>query len=215
MSTRADLRRSMLESAETSSAYAADEACLRATERFVETAVATFDGGRRLFACGNGGSMSDAMHLAAEWTGRFRDDRRPLPAMAFSDPATISCIANDFGYAEIFARQIEAHGQSGDMLVVLSTSGDSDNLVRAVARAREMDLTTVGLLGRGGGKLGSAVHIPIIVPRATTADRVQEVHLQVLHAVTDAVERRLTRPASDAPRQPSTAREPGSRAARP
>jgi D-sedoheptulose 7-phosphate isomerase len=191
MTSLAALRRALEESAATLAAFLEDEENLLASERFAESALLTLQRGGRLFSCGNGGSMSDAMHFAEEWTGRFRKDREPLPAMAFSDPAALSCIANDFGYQEVFARQLEAHGRAGDLLVTLSTSGESTNLLRAAAVAKELDITVVALLGRGGGKLASEVDIPIIVPRATSADRIQEVHLQVLHAVIETVERQL------------------------
>jgi D-sedoheptulose 7-phosphate isomerase len=191
MTSLAALRRALEESAATLATFLEDEENLLASERFAESALLTLQRGGRLFSCGNGGSMSDAMHFAEEWTGRFRKDREPLPAMAFSDPAALSCIANDFGYQEVFARQLEAHGRAGDLLVTLSTSGESTNLLRAAAVAKELDITVVALLGRGGGKLASEVDIPIIVPRATSADRIQEVHLQVLHAVIETVERQL------------------------
>lgn len=112
--------------------------------------------------------------------------------MAFSDPTVITCIANDFfGFDEVFARQVEAHGRAGDVLVLLSTSGHSANLLRAAEEARRRRVTTVGLLGRGGGKLRDAVDIAIVVPHATTSDRIQEVHIKVLHAVIEAVEHRM------------------------
>jgi D-sedoheptulose 7-phosphate isomerase len=135
--------------------------------------------------------MSDAMHFAEEWTGRFRKNRKALPAMAFCDPAAISSIANDFGYEEVFGRQVEAHGRAGDLLVAISTSGESPNVLRAVSAAKQRDMTTIGLLGKGGGKLASEVDIPIIVPLAMTSDRIQEVHIQILHAVIEAVERQI------------------------
>jgi len=135
--------------------------------------------------------MSDAMHFAEEWTGRFRKDRRALPALSLCDPVTLSCIANDFGWEEVFARQVEAHGREGDLLLVISTSGDSENVVRAVHAARDRDMLTIGLLGKQGGKVGADVDIPIIVPDATTADRIQEIHIQLIHAVIEAVEREL------------------------
>ena len=115
----------------------------------------------------------------------------PLPALSFSDPTQLTCIANDFGFEEVFARQVEAHGRAGDLLLLLSTSGSSPNVLRAARVARARGIQTVALLGRGGGKLASEVDIPIIVPRARTSDRIQEIHLHILHSVIEATERRL------------------------
>lgn len=142
-------------------------------------------------ACGNGGSMCDAMHFAEEWTGRFRSDRSPLPAVAFSDPSHLTCIANDFGFDEVFARLVAAYGKEGDLLVVMSTSGNSPNILRALTVARERGITTVGLLGKGGGQAQSLVDIPITVPHASTSDRIQEIHIKTLHIAIESVERAL------------------------
>jgi D-sedoheptulose 7-phosphate isomerase len=147
--------------------------------------------GGLLMACGNGGSMCDAMHFAEEWTGRFRKDRAAVPAVAFSDPSHLTCIANDFGYDEVFAREVEAYGKKGDLLVALSTSGSSRNVIRACEVARAKGVVTVGLLGKGGGELRERVDIPIVVPHATTSDRIQEIHIKVLHIAIEAVEREL------------------------
>ena len=149
------------------------------------------DAGGKLLACGNGGSMCDAMHFAEEWTGRFRGNRDALPAIAFSDPSQLSCIANDFGYEEVFSRSVAAYGREGDLLLAISTSGNSPNVLRAVEVARERGIKTVGLLGKGGGRLLEQVDIPIVVPLATTSDRIQEVHIKVIHITIEAVERRL------------------------
>jgi len=145
----------------------------------------------RLLAAGNGGSMCDAMHFVEEWTGRFRGDRAALPALSMGDPSQLTCIANDFGFDEVFARQVQANGREGDLFVAISTSGNSPNLVRAVEAAREGGLRTVGLLGKGGGKLGAMVDVAIVVPRATTSDRIQELHIKIIHSVIEAVERQL------------------------
>lgn len=185
------LRRALDEAATVQAAFRADAAAMAACDAFAAAALRTFRNGGSLFACGNGGSMSDAMHLAEEWSGRFRKDRAPLPALAFSDPAAMTCIANDFGFDEVFARQVRAHGKAGDVLVALSTSGNSPNLVAACHAARERGLTVVGLLGRGGGKMRDLCDVAIVVPVATTSDRIQEVHIQVVHAVIEAVEREL------------------------
>jgi D-sedoheptulose 7-phosphate isomerase len=164
---------------------------LPSVERFADAAAETLRSGGLLMACGNGGSMCDAMHFAEEWTGRFRSDRRALPAIAFSDPSQLTCIANDFGFEELFARQVEAHGKAGDLLVAISTSGNSPNVLRACRVARERGVRTVGLLGKGGGELASAVDVPVLVPLATTSDRIQEVHIKVLHIAIEAVEREM------------------------
>ncbi len=159
--------------------------------RFVDAAFDTLQRGGLLMACGNGGSMCDAMHFAEEWTGRFRGDRRALAAVAFADPSQLTCIANDFGFDEVFARQVDALGHSGDLLVAISTSGNSPNVLKAVAAAKARKITVVGLLGKGGGKLLKEVDIPIVVPLAETSDRIQEVHIKVLHIAIEAVERKL------------------------
>jgi len=185
------IRQSFDEAAETLQAFLGDPDCLASVQKFSELALATFKSGGRLMSCGNGGSMCDAMHFAEEWTGRFRGDRAALPALAFSDPSQLTCIANDFGFDEIFARSVEAYGNEGDLLLAISTSGNSPNILRAVEVARSKGIRTVGLLGKGGGKLRDLVDLSIIVPRATTSDRIQELHIKVIHIVIEAVEREL------------------------
>ncbi len=185
------IRASFEEAARALQAFLEDPICLEGVGRFADLAHETLAGGGRLLSCGNGGSMCDAMHFAEEWTGRFRSDRAALPALAFSDPSHLTCIANDFGYDEVFARQVEAHGRAGDLLVALSTSGDSPNVVRALQAARGRGVRTVALLGKGGGAARELADVPIVVPLAATSDRIQEVHIKILHATIEAVERRL------------------------
>jgi D-sedoheptulose 7-phosphate isomerase len=185
------LRHSFEEAAATLQAFLADPDNLAAVDKFVAASKATVERGGLLMSCGNGGSMCDAMHFAEEWTGRFRANRAALAAVAFSDPSHLTCIANDFGYDQVFAREVEAYGKPGDTLVAISTSGNSPNILRAVEQAKELGITTVGLLGKGGGELRERVDIPIIVPAATTSDRIQEVHIKILHITIEAVEREL------------------------
>ena len=185
------IRAAFDDAAATLQAFLASDDGLAGVARFADVAAATLERGNKLMACGNGGSMCDAMHFAEEWTGRFRRDRRALPAIAFSDPSQLTCIANDFGYDAVFARSVEAYGVEGDLLVAISTSGSSPNVVKAVEAARAGGIHTVGLLGKGGGKLRALVDVPIVVPRAESSDRIQEVHIKVLHIVIEAVERRL------------------------
>lgn len=191
MSAPEPIRAAFDESLATLQAFIDSAEGLPSVQRFARAASDVLRRGGQLFACGNGGSMCDAMHFAEEWTGRFRKDRRALPAVAFSDPSQLSCIANDFGYDQVFARQLEALGRPGDLLVAISTSGNSPNVLRAVDVAKRLGITTVGLLGKGGGELASAVDIAVLVPLAMTSDRIQEVHIKVLHIAIEAVEREL------------------------
>ena len=142
----------------------------------------------RVFTCGNGGSLCDAIHFAEECTGKFRSDRKPLPAIALGDAGHITCTANDFGFAEIFARPLLALGHPGDLLVVLSTSGNSENVVRAAVAAKSRGMKVFGVLGRDGGSLKQHCHRYLIAP-GDTADRIQEIHIKVLHILIEQVER--------------------------
>ncbi|MEW6072907.1 MAG: SIS domain-containing protein [Planctomycetota bacterium] len=185
------ISRAFAEAAAVQKAFVTSPEGLAGVRRFAAAAAAALRAGKKLLACGNGGSLCDAMHFAEEWTGRFRGERAALPAIALADPGQLTCIANDFGYEEVFARGVEAYGAPGDLLLAISTSGDSPNVVRAVERAKERGLVTVGLLGKGGGRLRDLVDIPIVVPLATTSDRIQEIHILAIHAVIEAVEREL------------------------
>lgn len=144
--------------------------------------------GGKIISCGNGGSMSDAMHFAEELSGRYRDNRPGLPAIACSDPSHITCVGNDYGFDQIFARFVQALGQSGDCLLAISTSGNSANVLEAAKAARSKGLTVVGLTGRGGGALQALCDVVVDVPWNGYADRVQEVHIKVIHAWIDLIE---------------------------
>jgi len=191
MSIRESIESSLADAARVLGLFRSDRAQIENMEAFVAAASRTIEAGRTLLAYGYGGSMSQAMHFTEEWTERFRTTRRALPAHSFSDPTQLTCIANDFGFEEVFARQIEAQGRPGDLRLLISTSGNSENLLRAARVARDRDIYRVALLGMGGGKLASEVDVPIIVPGAMTSDRVQEIHLQILHTVIEAIERGL------------------------
>lgn len=155
--------------------------------RVARAIAAAIRSGGKVLACGNGGSSADAMHFCEELTGRFRDNRRALPAIACVDPGHITCAANDFGFEHVFSRWVEALGRKGDVLLVLSTSGNSRNIVRAVEAASNAGLTRVALLGGTGGVLSGLCDYQWIVP-ARTSDRIQEIHMLILHTLVECIE---------------------------
>lgn len=160
-------------------------------ERAGETIARALEAGGKLLICGNGGSAADSQHIAAELTGRFIRDRRPLAAIALStDTSALTSIANDYAFDEVFARPVRALGRAGDVLLGISTSGNSANVLRAVDAARELGLTTVGLLGRDGGELRTRCDQAIVVPSTTTA-RIQEAHILIGHTLCGLVEQKL------------------------
>ena len=144
--------------------------------------------GKTIFWCGNGGSAAESSHLAVELIGRFKNNRRPLPSISLnSDTSAITCIANDFGYDEIFARQLEGLAKQGDVLVVLSTSGKSENILRALRKAKELGVTSIALLGKGGGEAANLANHTIIIESSETA-RIQEIHLLIGHTFCEFAE---------------------------
>jgi D-sedoheptulose 7-phosphate isomerase len=147
--------------------------------------------GKRIYACGNGGSMSDAMHFAEELSGRFRNDRPPIAAAAISDPGHITCTANDYGFEHIFSRYVEAFGQSGDVLLAISTSGNSANVNNAAKVARTKGMKVIGLTGKDGGSLAPLCDVEIRAPFSEFSDRVQEIHIKVIHILVMLVEQGL------------------------
>lgn len=183
-------KNSLTEAHQTLQDFLSDSDQIKKCELFSELLTETFRSGGRLFTCGNGGSHCDAMHFAEEFTGRYRKDRAPLGALALGDPSHVTCVSNDYGFNEIFSRQLIGLGRKGDMLVGLSTSGNSENVIRAFNAAKEIGIKTVGLLGRDGGKLKAMADLAIIIP-AQTSDRIQEMHIKLIHTVIETVERTL------------------------
>lgn len=156
-----------------------------------EIMVTAIRSGNKIISCGNGGSMCDAMHFAEELSGRYRDDRKALPALSISDPSHISCVANDYGYAHVFSRYLEAIGQTGDVLLAISTSGNSENVLNAIAVAKQKGIKVIGLTGKNGGKMASLCDVEIRAPHSSYADRAQEIHIKVIHCLIDLIERTL------------------------
>jgi D-sedoheptulose 7-phosphate isomerase len=172
--------------------FVADPATLETMEAIANRIVEAFRAGNKVLACGNGGSMADAMHFAEEFSGRFREDRAPYPAFALSDPAHLTCVANDYGFEHVFSRQVTGLGREGDVLLALSTSGESPNMLRAAEAAKAKGITVIGMLGKTGGRLKALCDIVMIAPGAGS-DRIQELHMLALHIVIEQVEIEMAR----------------------
>ena len=161
-----------------------DESIIKVANLLIEC----LEHGGTIFWCGNGGSASDSQHLAGELVGRFVGDRKPLKSIALTaDSAVMTCIVNDYGYKHIFSRQIEALGNEGDILIGISTSGNSENVIHAFEVAKQRGILTIGLLGKGGGNSSRLVNQSIIIPSKSTA-RIQEIHILIGHILCDLIE---------------------------
>jgi len=159
--------------------------------RVGEAMVQAITGKNKIISCGNGGSMSDAMHFAEELTGRFRGERPGIPAIAISDPGFLTCAGNDYGYDYIFSRFIESIGQKGDVLLAISTSGNSKNILEAAKSAKQLGIVVVGLTGKAGGELAGLCDFEIRVPHFGFADRIQEMHIKIIHSLVQYIEESL------------------------
>ncbi len=171
--------------------FIADEKNINAIANAGKTLVTAFENGSKVISCGNGGSMCDAMHFAEELSGRFREDRKALPAISISDASHITCVGNDYGFDKIFSRYLEALGKKGDVLLAISTSGNSENVINAIKVAKEKGMIVIGLTGKDGGKMATLCDIEIRAPHSQYADRVQEIHIKVIHSLIGIVEESL------------------------
>jgi len=147
--------------------------------------------GNKIISCGNGGSMCDAMHFAEELSGRYRNDRPSLAAISISDPSHLTCVANDYGFEFIFSRFVEGIGKEGDVLLGISTSGNSQNVIKNVEKAKEKGMKTIVLTGKNGGKLSQLADLEIRAPYSEYADRAQEIHIKIIHALIMGIEKNL------------------------
>lgn len=147
--------------------------------------------GGKIISCGNGGSMCDAMHFAEELTGKFREERKSLPAIAISDPSHITCVGNDYGFDYVFSKFIEGIGKNGDTLLAISTSGDSKNVINAAKYCKKNNINVVSLTGRDGGKLSNHSDIEIRVPHFGYSDRIQEIHIKIIHILILLIEKNI------------------------
>ena len=183
------IQKEFIEAQEVLNTFMADENNFKLIKKAGDLIVESFNNKGKLISCGNGGSMCDAMHFAEELSGRFRADRPSLPAMSISDPSYMSCVINDYGADAVFSRYVQGMGFAGDVLIAISTSGNSANVLNAARVAREMGMSVVGLTGRGGGELTALCDVQVSIPWEGYADRVQELHIKVIHAWIDQIER--------------------------
>lgn len=185
------IKNHFLEAQTVINAFLSDDENFRKIESAGKLLSDAIKNGNKILSCGNGGSMCDAMHFAEELSGRYRNDRKALPAMSISDPSHMSCVGNDYGYAFIFSRMVEAIGQSGDVLLGISTSGNSENVIKAIEAARQKGMKVIGLTGKDGGRMAPLCDVEIRAPKSNYADRAQEIHIKVIHSLIDFVERNI------------------------
>jgi len=171
--------------------FLADDANIQAIDKAVDLMAGSLSSGGKIISCGNGGSMCDSMHFAEELTGRYRKDRPSIPAISISDPSHITCVGNDYGFDQVFSRFVEGMGKSGDVLLAISTSGNSANVLRAVHTAKEKGIRVIGLTGKDGGKLAPLCDVEIRAPHSGYADRIQEIHIKAIHCFIGGIEEKL------------------------
>ena len=172
-------------------AFVSDKKNFAAIEKAGNLLVASIKKGNKIISCGNGGSMCDAMHFAEELSGRFRENRKALPAISISDPSHISCVGNDYGYDFVFSRFVEGVGNKGDILMAISTSGNSKNVINAIAAAKKKGMKVISLAGKDGGKMAGLSDVEIRAPKSKYADRAQEIHIKVIHSLIHFVEENI------------------------
>ena len=187
------IRNSLQEAQRALEAFLANEQTLGNIQKAAELLVESFEHKGKAFSCGNGGSMCDAMHFAEELTGRYRENRPGYAGIAISDPSHLSCVSNDFGYDYVFSRYVEAVGRRGDVLLGISTSGNSGNILKAIEAARAKGMKVIALTGKDGGKMAGLADVEIRVPHFGYADRIQEVHIKVIHILIQLVEKEMAK----------------------
>ncbi|MBE8596695.1 D-sedoheptulose 7-phosphate isomerase [Xenorhabdus sp. BG5] len=187
------IRSELSEAAVTLAHFLNDDANIDAIQKAAVLLADSFKAGGKVLSCGNGGSHCDAMHFAEELTGRYRENRPGYPAIAISDPSHLSCVSNDFGYDYVFSRYVEAVGQKGDVLLGISTSGNSGNIIKAVEAARAKGMKVITLTGKDGGKMAGTADVEIRVPHFGYADRIQEIHIKVIHILIQLIEKEMVK----------------------
>ncbi|MEZ7861303.1 MAG: D-sedoheptulose 7-phosphate isomerase [Aeromonadaceae bacterium] len=187
------IRNELNEAAQVLQTFIADPQNLLAIEAAACLIADSFRQEGKVLSCGNGGSHCDAMHFAEELTGRYRENRPGYAGIAISDPSHLSCVSNDFGYEFVFSRYVEAVGRSGDVLLGISTSGNSGNILRAIETAKSKGIKTIALTGKDGGKMAGLADVEIRVPHFGYADRIQEVHIKIIHLLIQLIEKEMVR----------------------
>ena len=185
------IRTSLIEAEQTLASFLADEKTVESIAQAADSCSTSLRNGHKIISCGNGGSLCDATHFAEELTGRYRNNRRPLPAIAINDPAYMTCTGNDFSFNDVFSRYIEGVGCDGDVLLAISTSGNSANIVRAAQQAKVQGMKVIALTSKGLNKLAEVTDIAICAPKAAHSDRIQEIHIKVIHILIQAIESEL------------------------
>ncbi|MBB3698061.1 D-sedoheptulose 7-phosphate isomerase [Flammeovirga yaeyamensis] len=171
--------------------FLSDENNIHSIEKAADLLVDSFKNDGKVISCGNGGSHCDAMHFAEELTGRYREDRPSIGAIAISDASHLSCVSNDYGFEYVFSRYLQGVGRKGDVLFVLSTSGNSQNIVNAIDVAKEKGIKVIALTGKDGGKMAGLADVEIRVPHFGFADRIQEIHIKVIHIIIQLIEKKM------------------------
>lgn len=185
------IRISLIEAEQTLASFLADEKTIESIAQAADYCSTSLRNGHKIISCGNGGSLCDATHFAEELTGRYRNNRRPLPAIAINDPAYMTCTGNDFSFNDVFSRYIEGVGCDGDVLLAISTSGNSANIVRAAQQAKAQGMKVIALTSKGLNKLAEVADIAICAPKAAHSDRIQEIHIKVIHILIQTIESEL------------------------
>jgi len=185
------IKEELIEAQQVLSAFLEEQENLQNIEDAASLLADSFKNSGKVLACGNGGSHCDAMHFAEELTGRYREHRPSYPAIAISDPSHISCVGNDYGFEHIFSRYLEGVGRSGDVLFCLSTSGNSVNILNAINVAKEKGIKVIALTGKDGGKMAGLADVEIRVPHFGFADRIQEIHIKIIHILIYLIEKKM------------------------
>lgn len=189
MDTISLIKHELLQASDVLDKFLQDQSNLQKIDEAAKLIAEAFKKGNKILSCGNGGSHCDAMHFAEELTGRYRDDRNPLPAIAISDASHITCVGNDYGFDQIFSRYVAGVGKKGDILLGISTSGKSANVVKAAKKAKEKGMQVIALTGNSGGELAEIADLEIRVPHYGYADRIQEIHIKVIHILILLIEK--------------------------